>query len=133
MWPTWSQKFCEVISQFEHCFILPITAAGSIASQDKTREELFKPELSFFTSSGRICEIIDVRDENLSIHLTELQRNMAALILDVDGVNHTLYVSTMQFPWCANEHDFPDFELPETLEGSVMQMQLPTGSLMVIS
>jgi DNA damage-binding protein 1 len=100
MWPTWFQNFCEVISQFEHRFILPITAAGSIASQDKNREDFLKPELSFFTSSGRICEIIDVQDENLSIHLTELQRNMAALISDVDGVNHTLYVSHAIFLVC---------------------------------
>lgn len=71
------------------------TAAGSITSQTKSQENLFKAELVFFTSSGRICQIIDVQDENLSIHLTELQRNLAALISDIDGLNHSQYVSAV--------------------------------------
>jgi len=45
----------------------------------------------FFTSSGKIGVITDVQDIELSLHLTELQRNLAAAIPAVGGTSHTRY------------------------------------------
>jgi DNA damage-binding protein 1 len=46
------------------------------------------PKLLFFCSSGRIGVIIDV-GKALSLRLSALQRNMAAVIKGPGGTNHT--------------------------------------------
>jgi DNA damage-binding protein 1 len=43
----------------------------------------------FFTSSGRIGVIVNVVDDQLSLHLTALQRNLAGVLQGVGGVTHT--------------------------------------------
>ncbi len=48
-----------------------------------------QPEELFFTSSGRIGVIVDVKRNDVSLHLTELQRNLAAVIPGVGGTSHT--------------------------------------------
>lgn len=64
---------------------------GSIAPTDKTEESRLNPEVIFFTTSGRIGVITDVQDNELSIHLTELQRNLAAVISGFGAPSHTRF------------------------------------------
>ena len=47
------------------------------------------PEIVYFTSSGQIGVIIDVQDKELAMHLTALQRNLAAVVSGVGSVSHT--------------------------------------------
>ncbi len=49
---------------------------------------MFKPDMIYFTSSGSIGVITDVADDTLSLHLTELQRNLAAVLPGVGGTSH---------------------------------------------
>jgi len=72
---------------------------GSLTEPDKSNEPTLEPEELFFTSSGRIGVIVDA-PKTTSLHLTELQRNMAAVIPSVGGISHTrLVVDSLQ------EHD----------------------------
>lgn len=65
---------------------------GSISTVDKSQESIkLNPEAIFFTSSGRIGVVTDVQENELSLHLTELQRNLAAVISGVGGVSHTRF------------------------------------------
>jgi len=64
---------------------------GSLTTLDQTKDSKFKPQMIYFTSSGRIGVITDVEDEVLSLHLTELQRNLAAIISGVGGTSHTRF------------------------------------------
>lgn len=56
---------------------------------DDLGEIKFLPEIVYFTSSGLIGVIIDVQDKELAIHLTALQRNLAAVVSGVGNVSHT--------------------------------------------
>lgn len=58
---------------------------------DSCKEDLLKAESMLFTASGRICAIIDIQDEDLSLRLTEFQRNMAGVIPGVGGRSLTRY------------------------------------------
>ncbi|CAA7261433.1 unnamed protein product [Cyclocybe aegerita] len=64
---------------------------GSLSSIDSTKAPLLVPETLYFTSSGRIGMIIDVKDRDFALHLTELQRNLGAALLGVGGVSHARY------------------------------------------
>jgi len=64
---------------------------GSLTELDKSNELTLEPEELFFTSSGRIGVIVDA-PKTTSLHLTELQRNMAAFIPSVGGISHTRFV-----------------------------------------
>ncbi|KAF8967077.1 CPSF A subunit region-domain-containing protein [Flammula alnicola] len=72
----------DLVSQF---------VRGSLSSSDQTKDSKLKPEMLYFTSSGRIGVITDVEDKDLSLHLTELQRNLAAVIPGVGGTSHTRF------------------------------------------
>ncbi|KAF9485871.1 hypothetical protein BDN70DRAFT_870784 [Pholiota conissans] len=63
---------------------------GSLSNSDQ-KDTRFKPQMIYFASSGRIGVISDVEDEGLSLHLTELQRNLAAAIAGVGGPSHTRF------------------------------------------
>jgi len=71
--------------------VIVFSLLGSLTELDKSNELTFEPEELFFTSSGRIGVIIDA-PKATSLHLTELQRNMAAFIPGVGGVSHTRFV-----------------------------------------
>lgn len=64
---------------------------GSLTELDNSNELTLEPEELFFTSSGRIGVIVDA-PKTTSLHLTELQRNMAAFIPSVGGISHTRFV-----------------------------------------
>jgi hypothetical protein len=64
--------------------------SGSLAT-DQSEEPVLQPEELFFTSSGRVGVIVDVKNNKVSLHLTELQRNMAAVLPSVGGTSHTRY------------------------------------------
>ncbi|KAF8158252.1 mono-functional DNA-alkylating methyl methanesulfonate N-term-domain-containing protein [Crassisporium funariophilum] len=64
---------------------------GSLSTVDNSKESDLKPEALFFTSSGRIGVIVDVQSKDLSMHLTELQRNLSAVINGVGGTSHTRF------------------------------------------
>jgi len=49
------------------------------------------PEVVYFTASGQIGVIIDVQDKELAMHLTALQRNLAAVVSGVGSVSHTRF------------------------------------------
>jgi DNA damage-binding protein 1 len=46
------------------------------------------PQLLFFTSSGRIGVIIDVDSPELSLHLTELERNLGKVVTEIAHASH---------------------------------------------
>jgi DNA damage-binding protein 1 len=63
---------------------------GSLSTAvDNLGEIKLLPEIVYFTSSGQIGVIIDVPDKELAMHLTALQRNLAAVISGVGSVSHT--------------------------------------------
>lgn len=66
---------------------------GSLTTLEQARGSKFKPDMVYFTSSGSIGIITDVEDDALSLHLTELQRNLAAVLPGVGGTSHTRSVS----------------------------------------
>jgi len=49
------------------------------------------PEVVYFTSSGQIGVIIDVQDKELAMHLTALQRNLAAVVSGAGSASHTRF------------------------------------------
>ncbi|THH31175.1 hypothetical protein EUX98_g3000 [Antrodiella citrinella] len=69
----------EVINKF-----LP----GGIGAPDSCEDTQFQPEHLFFTSSGRIGQTVQVADD-VALHLTALQRNMAKVIKGPGDVSHT--------------------------------------------
>ena len=71
--------------------IMVCLVLGSLTEPDKSNEPTLEPEELFFTSSGRIGVIVDA-PKTTSLHLTELQRNMAAVIPSVGGISHTRLV-----------------------------------------
>ncbi|KAF9561348.1 hypothetical protein CPC08DRAFT_689138 [Agrocybe pediades] len=80
-----SYHIAELVSKF---------IRGSVNFGNKTKSSIdskFEPEMFFFTSSGKIGVISDVEDIQLSLHLTELQRNLAAAIPGVGGTSHTRF------------------------------------------
>lgn len=60
-------------------------------SVEQTKESKFNPEAVFFTSSGRIGIISDIRDPDLSLHLTRLQSNLVSVIPGVGNQSHTKF------------------------------------------
>lgn len=101
-------------------------------SVDSCKEDLLKAESMLFTASGRICVIIDVQDDDLSLRLTELQRNMAGVIPGVGGRSHTRYgslaVHTTRAYECAVGSGLHKIGMAMT-----KRMQLPVDSLTAIS
>jgi hypothetical protein len=49
---------------------------------------MLQPKQLFFTASGRIGVVVDMGPE-MSLHMTELQRNMAQVITSTGGLTHT--------------------------------------------
>lgn len=66
---------------------------GSLTTTDQSEEPALKPEELFFTSSGRIGVIVDVKKNDVSLSLTGLQRNMAAILPAVGGTSHARCVA----------------------------------------
>jgi len=69
----------EVVNKF-----LP----GGIGAPDSGEDTQFQPEHLFFTSSGRIGQIVQIADD-VALHLTALQQNMAKVIKGPGDVSHT--------------------------------------------
>ena len=86
-WENWFRNSCEV-----HLCILSCCnnsrLLGSLTTAEQANGSMFKPDMIYFTSSGSIGVIIDVADDTLSLHLTELQRNLAAVLPGVGGTSH---------------------------------------------
>lgn len=53
-----------------------------------------EPKQLFFTSSGRIGVVLDL-DKDISLHLDNLQRNMAQVIEGPGSLSHTRYVCAL--------------------------------------
>lgn len=66
-----------------------IFTLGSLTTPDQTKESKLESQLIYFTSSGSIGVIADVEDRDFALHLTELQRNLAAVIPGIGGISHT--------------------------------------------
>ncbi|PPR07110.1 hypothetical protein CVT24_010946 [Panaeolus cyanescens] len=62
---------------------------GSVFSSNA--DSLLRPEMLFFTSSGRIGTIIDVVDQDLSVNLSELERNLSTILRGAGGGGHTKF------------------------------------------
>ncbi|KAF7291738.1 CPSF-A domain-containing protein [Mycena chlorophos] len=65
---------------YQQCDLVNKFVQGSITSADPTSP--FKPIQMFFTASGRIGIISDIPDDQLALDLTDLQRNMYAVVED---------------------------------------------------
>jgi DNA damage-binding protein 1 len=100
-----------------------------LTSPDKTDDALLQPKQLFFTASGRIGVVIDMSPE-MSLHMTELQRNMAQVIVSTGGLSHT----KSAFHSIHNEHANLnlDSEHQETVEDGQMRKYLRLASLTVI-
>ncbi|OSD07132.1 hypothetical protein PYCCODRAFT_1449240 [Trametes coccinea BRFM310] len=61
---------------------------GALSSADVSDEQAVRASHVFFTSTGRIGAILEMKDAT-SLHMTALQRNMAKYIIGPGGVNHT--------------------------------------------
>jgi hypothetical protein len=89
-----------------------------------------EPEELFFTSSGRIGVIVNAASE-ISLHLTELQRNMAAVIPAVGGTSHARsVVFSPQFVQGLTSH--ADSEHRRVQEVTVMLIMRLLASSMAI-
>ncbi|KAF9013379.1 CPSF A subunit region-domain-containing protein [Cyathus striatus] len=64
---------------------------GSLSSSDASNHPSLVQEAVFFTSSGHIGVVIGITDDQLSLHLTELQRNLGGVIPAVGGVSHARF------------------------------------------
>lgn len=62
---------------------------GSISSDFTS--ETFEPEAIFLTSCGKVGVVIDIKDQDMAVHLSELQRNLSAQVTGVGTTNHTRY------------------------------------------
>jgi DNA damage-binding protein 1 len=61
---------------------------GTLTSPDKSDDATLQPNQLFFTASGRIGVVLDMGTE-ISLHMTELQRNMAQVVTSPGGLSHT--------------------------------------------
>ncbi|KAL6302826.1 mono-functional DNA-alkylating methyl methanesulfonate N-term-domain-containing protein [Sparassis latifolia] len=61
---------------------------GGLTSGEWSGNQVLKPEQLFFASSGRIGVILELSDE-ISLHMTALQRNMATAIVGPGEMHHT--------------------------------------------
>jgi len=64
---------------------------GSLSIEDVVESGQLKPEVVFFTSSGKIGVMVDVPDLGTSTQLSGLERNLASVIKGVGGMNHAEY------------------------------------------
>ena len=89
---TWCRSSCEVHNykcKSLRTLLIFLFYLGSLVSTDRVKDSEFSPEMIFFTTSGRIGVISNVENDELSKHLTELQRNLATVIPGVGGTSHT--------------------------------------------
>jgi len=63
---------------------------GALEFSENTEEDVVKAKQLFFTASGRIGVIVDV-DQETSLKLTGLQRNMARAMLPAGALTHTAF------------------------------------------
>jgi len=63
---------------------------GTLTSPDKSDDATLQPNQLFFTASGRIGVVLDMGTE-ISLHMTELQRNMAQVVTSPGGLSHTKF------------------------------------------
>jgi DNA damage-binding protein 1 len=68
------------------------SSKGSLVTVEQSEKADLEPEELFFTSSGRIGVIVNVRNEDVSIHLSGLQRNMSTIVPSTGGTSHARYV-----------------------------------------
>jgi DNA damage-binding protein 1 len=59
-----------------------------LTSPDISSDIPLEAKQIFFTSSGRIGVVVDITDDQLSLHLTALQRNMANISKGAGGTSH---------------------------------------------
>ncbi|KAF8650163.1 hypothetical protein AX16_005397 [Volvariella volvacea WC 439] len=64
---------------------------GSIVSSDQLNDNTFQPTQILFAASGRIGVIVDIQDEQVSLQLTGLQRNLGYAVETVGGTSHARY------------------------------------------
>ncbi|KAH6912768.1 mono-functional DNA-alkylating methyl methanesulfonate N-term-domain-containing protein [Coprinopsis sp. MPI-PUGE-AT-0042] len=70
---------------------LPTKFIRGNMSSDSTSIDTFEPVSIFFTSSGGIGIIIDIKDQDLARHLSELQRNMSAQFKGIGAPSHSSF------------------------------------------
>ncbi|EGN98024.1 hypothetical protein SERLA73DRAFT_109335 [Serpula lacrymans var. lacrymans S7.3] len=63
---------------------------GALTAHDVSVDMPLEPKQLFFTSTGCIGVIVDMGDE-LSLHMTALQRNMSTYLSQTKGVTHTKF------------------------------------------
>ena len=78
---------------------------------------MLRPESMFFTSSGRVGIVVDAQDKDISLTLTELQRNLAAVVSGVGSASHTRHEFTICVSWSASQC-WLRFRAPKTSRGS---------------
>ncbi|KIJ59461.1 hypothetical protein HYDPIDRAFT_177805 [Hydnomerulius pinastri MD-312] len=63
---------------------------GTLASHEVSIDGPIQPKQLFFTSTGQIGVVIDMNDE-WSLHLTALQRNLSTFLERKDGISHSRF------------------------------------------
>jgi len=64
--------------------------SGALTTPDTSSHSTLEPRQLFFTSSGRIGVILHI-SQDISIHMTELQRNMAQVVHGHGGLSHSKF------------------------------------------
>lgn len=73
-------------------FLSNHSSVGALEFSENTEEDILEAKQLFFTASGRIGVIVDV-DQETSLQLTGLQRNMAWAMSPAGALTHTAYVN----------------------------------------
>jgi DNA damage-binding protein 1 len=89
IWLISSLNLSAVRVSFPNLNLFPNLVKGSLSSSESTSNTSLQAKHVFFASSGRIGVIVDVIDDELSLHLTALQRNLVGVLQGVGGVTHT--------------------------------------------
>ena len=78
------------VSRIPCCDLSLTEVAGGLGSADLANK-LLKPTAVFFTSTGRIGVVLEL-GEDISLHMTALQRNLAKRIIGPGNTFHAKYV-----------------------------------------
>lgn len=62
---------------------------GALTSHDVSVDIPMVPKQLFLTLAGQIGVVTDLTDDQLSLHMTALQRNLSTFFESKSGINHS--------------------------------------------
>lgn len=113
--------------------LMLILLLGGIVGSEAHDTTVFKPEHIFFTSSGRICQTLQVNDRKISLALTSLQGNMAKKLLGPGDISHTKSVTRPPFMFRDLKHFTGGEHQPLNMDEVMQTLTEPKVSSMATS